>query len=437
MKQQTEKFRQQRRFIMVLPMLVLPFLTAIFWALGGGQAPTVTAAPVATSGLMTEVPESQFKDEQWNKLSLYEKAQRDSLRSREAREHDPYFDLATLVNETLQEQSQSEVEKEKINTSVAREKALGASKDPNELKVNKKLDELIRELNKGSESKIRSVETEASEKGDVKFSSDVDKLEQMMELMQDGKRSDPEMEKIGGMLDKILDIQHPDRVKEKYAGKGPDSKAFSVTESVEKDNIGMLSGKKATSSLTMDSTSLVSNVFQVQAVTTGFYGLESEIQSQNEVPNSIQAVVHDTQELVAGSVVKMRLLSDVTINGSVVSAGQLVFGTCSINGERLTIKITSIRDENSLLPVNLSVFDLDGLEGLYIPGAITRDAAKQSSDQAMQSMQFMTMDQSISAQAASAGMQAAKGLFSKKVKLIKVTVKAGYQILLKDGNSKI
>lgn len=422
---------------MVLPMLVLPFLTAIFWALGGGQAPPAKAATVATSGLMTEVPESQYKDEQWNKLSLYEKAQRDSLKSREAREHDPYFDLATLVNETLQEQSQSEIEKERINTSVARERELGPSKDPNEIKVNKKLDELMRELGKGSQPQVRNVEPTADAKEDLQFSSDVDKLEQMMELMHDGKRNDPEMEKIGGMLDKILDIQHPDRVKERYVGKEIDAKAFTVEAAVEKDNIGVLSVKKDVSSLVLDSTSLVSSVFQVQPATNDFYGLEDDLRPQDEVPNSIQAVVHDTQELVAGSVVKMRLLSDVTINGSVVGAGQLVFGTCSINGERLTIKISSIRDENSLLPVNLSAFDLDGLEGLYIPGAITRDAAKQSSDQAMQSMQFMTMDQSISAQAASAGMQAVKGLFSKKVKLVKVTVKAGYQILLKDGNSKI
>lgn len=434
MKQQTEKFKQQRRFIMVLPMLVVPFLTAIFWALGGGQAPHVQAATVVTSGLMTEVPESQYKDEQWNKLSLYEKAQRDSLKSREEREHDPYFDLATLVNETLQEKSQSEIEKEKINTSVARERGLSLPKDPNEVKVNKKLDELMRELSKGSESKVEDATTADYANEDLRFSSDVSKLEQMMEFMQDGKRNDPEMEKIGGMLDKILDIQHPDRVKEKYAPRNSDSKAFAVTESVKDDNIGMLTGK-SDPILVMDSTSLLSNAFSVQAVTNGFYGLDNEPQTQAEVPNSIQAVVNGTQELVSGSVIKMRLLSDITIRGKVVSAGELIFGTCAVNGERLTIKISSIRDGNSLLPVNLSVYDLDGLEGLYIPGAITRDAAKQSSDQAMQSMQFMTMDQSLSAQAASAGMEAAKGLLSKKVKLIKVTVKAGYHILLKDGNS--
>ena len=51
----------------------------------------------------------------------------------------------------------------------------------------------------------------------------------------------------------------------------------------------------------------------------------------------------------------------------------------------------------------------------------------------MQGMQFMTMDQSIGAQAGAAGIQAAKGLFSKKVKLVRVTVKAGYRILLRDS----
>ena len=128
----------------------------------------------------------------------------------------------------------------------------------------------------------------------------------------------------------------------------------------------------------------------------------------------------------------MRLLNDVYINGKLISKDQFVYGTAAISGERLTIAINSIRDDNSLFPVSLSAYDLDGVEGLYIPGAITRDAAKQSSDQAIQSLQFMTMDQSLSAQAASAGMQAAKGLFSKKVKLIKVKVKAGYKILLMD-----
>ncbi|MBA2563227.1 MAG: conjugative transposon protein TraM, partial [Chitinophagaceae bacterium] len=107
-----------------------------------------------------------------------------------------------------------------------------------------------------------------------------------------------------------------------------------------------------------------------------------------------------------------------------------------LNGERLAIKINSIRYRNSLFPVELSVFDLDGLDGIYIPGAITRDVAKQSADRAAQQIDLTTINPSISAQAASAGIEAAKTLFSKKVKLVKVTVKAGYQVLLRDEKQK-
>jgi hypothetical protein len=46
------------------------------------------------------------------------------------------------------------------------------------------------------------------------------------------------------------------------------------------------------------------------------------------------------------------------------------------------------------------------------------------------------MDQSVGAQAASVGVEAAKGLFNRKVKQIKVKVKAGYEVLLKDSNDR-
>jgi conjugative transposon TraM protein len=126
----------------------------------------------------------------------------------------------------------------------------------------------------------------------------------------------------------------------------------------------------------------------------------------------------------------------VYINGRLVEANSFIYGTCAINGERLTIQVNSIRDEHALLPVALAVYDLDGLEGVYIPGAIARDVAKQASSQSIQDIQLYSMDNSLGVQAAAAGVEAAKGLFSRKAKLIKVTVKAGYQVLLKDTNAR-
>jgi len=82
----------------------------------------------------------------------------------------------------------------------------------------------------------------------------------------------------------------------------------------------------------------------------------------------------------------------------------------------------------------MKVFDQDGLSGIYVPGAIARDAAKEGTDQAIQGYDPLSYDPSLGAQAATAGLTMAKGFFSKKVKLVKVTVKAGYAVLLLNGN---
>jgi conjugative transposon TraM protein len=147
-------------------------------------------------------------------------------------------------------------------------------------------------------------------------------------------------------------------------------------------------------------------------------------------------MVHQSQVVVEGSTVKLRLLTDVFINGKLVPKDNFVFGTASLEGERLVIKINSIRYNSSLYPVDLSVFDIDGIEGVYIPGAITRDVAKQSADRVIHEVSLATSDPSVKAQAATAGIEAAKTLLSKKAKLIKVTIKAGYQVLLRDEKQK-
>jgi conjugative transposon TraM protein len=424
---------------MVLPLLVLPFITMIFWALGGGQATPAQAAVVENAGLNLSLPSAHFNEgEEWNKLKLYEQAERDSAEFQEAMENDPYFDFASLAQQEVQQSPEKKKENSSqlqgIQSTTTRKQK--QTTDPNEIRVNQKLEQLYKELNKAQEPIIEPKEKEVANynTSDPQFSSDVKQLENMMEMMNKGDKADPEMERINGMMEKILDIQHPERVRERIKEQSAQKKGqvFSVYALQQEDNISLLNPAKEIGLVRMDSAALLSKVFSVQASQNSFYGLNDENTEDQQAGNAIEAVVHDTQELVAGSTVKMRFLSDVYINGKFIEKDQFVYGTAAINGERMTVAINSIRDDNSLFPVSLSVYDLDGLEGIYIPGAITRDVAKQSSDQAMQSMQFMSMDQSISAQAASAGLQAAKGLFSKKMKLIRVTVKAGYKILLKD-----
>lgn len=140
--------------------------------------------------------------------------------------------------------------------------------------------------------------------------------------------------------------------------------------------------------------------------------------------------------MVNGSTVKLRLGNPIFINGILIPKDHFLFGVTSLKGERLTIKINSLRYTNSIFPVDLSVYDMDGLEGIYMPGAINRDVAKSSADRSIQTLGVTSLDDSWGAQAAGMGIETAKNLLSKKVKLVKVVVKAGYKVLIYDEKQK-
>ncbi|MGC3947994.1 MAG: conjugative transposon protein TraM [Chryseolinea sp.] len=439
MKPHTQKFLQQRRFYMALPLLVLPFVTMIFWVLGGGQETSVQAQPIK-SRVNTELPWAHFEkeDEIWDKFALYEQAKRDSVKHEEARRNDPYYITATL--ETTQDTTTSP---SKLNSSLGirnRNLSLKQSEDH----INEKLAELNRHLN-GEQIKDR-VPVPVTDIAPMAYpttnmSPDVERLEKMMELMNSTDGPDQEIQQIDGVLDKILDIQNPqhlDRIPD-HLKTQQFQNSYAVIRAKPDDKISLMIDTVADPvrlTSVIDTVQNIYGTYSVQNSSNGFYGLSDDQETKPETSNALPAVIHDTQTIVSGSIIKLRLLSDIVINNQLVRENDFIYGVCTVTGERLSIKVNSIRSDNSLLPVALSVFDVDGLEGLYIPGAISRDVAKQAAGQSIQEMQLYSMNNSIGVQAATAGIEAAKSLFSKKTKLIKVTVKAGYKVLLHDNNQQ-
>jgi conjugative transposon TraM protein len=302
------------------------------------------------------------------------------------------------------------------------------SQDSNEVKVYRKLAELDEAMNRVTDPTLGSIEDFTFKRSNYTQmnTTDIDRLEQMMQSMNQPQGEDPELQQLNGMLEKILDIQHPDRVQEKIRQTSETRKGqvFAVSATGNETPVSLLDNRVGIYSTSTN-----------QSQQNGFYSLDEPILADG-TQNSIQAVIHETQTLVAGSTVKLRLVNDVYINGVLIPKENFLFGEATLNGERLGIKIKSIRYQNSLFPVQLSVYDMDGMDGIYIPGAITRDVAKQSADRTMQGIGLTTLDPSLGAQAASAGIEAARDLISKKVKLVKVTVKAGYQVLLRDEKQK-
>jgi hypothetical protein len=145
---------------------------------------------------------------------------------------------------------------------------------------------------------------------------------------------------------------------------------------------------------------------------------------------SLPAVVQENQALVAGATIALRLTGAVKINGVSFPKDQLVYGVVSISNDRMLVTINSIRMEQSIYPVTFQVYDLDGLPGIHIPGSLGRETAKASADQSINSIGVLGMDASPAAQVTNAGVFAAKSLLSRKVRMVRVVVRAGYQVLL-------
>lgn len=416
------KLIRQRRFMLVLPLITLPFLTLIFWALGGGKVESADAKIETPSGFNSSLPDAKVDESRvMDKMSYYEQAKLDSAKFQELIKNDPnYRDIAGQANNDLPSYSGSGfAQPEGLNTSVYSGKSFN---DPNSERIYQKLSLLNGELNRPirQQGGVDGYNTGSygGQRSTAVSTSDIDRLEKMMAMMNQPEEGDPEMQQLDGMLEKIMDIQNPERVQQKLEqySKAKRGRVFAVSGKAKENIFSVLDNPSTPESL-------------------GFYSLEESNEPEGE-QNAIQAVIHENETLVNGSTVKFRLISDVVINGKVVPKDNFIFGTASLDGERLQIKINSIRYGNSLYPVELLVYDMDGLDGIYIPGAITRDVAKQSADRSMQTLGVASLDPSFGAQAAGAGIEAVKSLVSKKVKLVKVIVKAGYQVLLRDEKQK-
>ena len=406
-KTQTAAFLRRRKFMVMLPLLVVPFLTMGFWVLGGGSGVEAKEGGI-NKGLNLELPEAKLKDERMlDKLAFYKEADEDSLKRAELLRSDPYYkDSFAFKQDAIPTTRAGGLNSTPFNGSHATEQL-----------IYQKVGELNRQVNGQAQP---AIVTTTQQPEQLSISRDVDRLQEMMQSMQGNQEKDPEMQQLDGTLEKILDIQHPDRVKERQRELSTRNRqqVFTVSSMEPATPQGYFGDTPA-------------------KARNGFYSDRSASAPLQDIGNgSATAVVHEAQTVTNGSTVKLRLSMDIYINGLLVPKGSFVYGNATLEGERLQVGIPGIRVSNKLLPVSLAVYDLDGLAGICVPGSVNRDVAKQSTDAGLQSVDIVTMDPSLKAQAAAAGMGAAKSLLSRKVKLVRVTLKAGYRVLLRDGKKQ-
>lgn len=103
-------------------------------------------------------------------------------------------------------------------------------------------------------------------------------------------------------------------------------------------------------------------------------------------PRLIKAIIDENIKAVDGSRVRLRLLDDVEINGVTLEKGSYMYATMSGFGQqRVKGNVKSLMVDDELVKVNLTLYDTDGLEGLYVPQSSFRETGKDIASGAMSS----------------------------------------------------
>ena len=151
--------------------------------------------------------------------------------------------------------------------------------------------------------------------------------------------------------------------------------------------------------------------------------------------NSVKACIQETQTIIGESGVRLRLLETAQTPNRTIPEGTLLTAIAKFQGGRLQLKVISIELDGNIIPVDITIYDLDGQQGLYVPyspemNALTEMAGNMSQTSGTSLMLTQSAGHQVAADLSRGVVQGISGYFSKKVKTPKVTIKAGYQVFL-------
>lgn len=110
----------------------------------------------------------------------------------------------------------------------------------------------------------------------------------------------------------------------------------------------------------------------------------SSNKSTGKTTGIIQAVIHNGNKTVkSGSTVRLRTTEVCTINGIEIPNNTVISGIAQLSGERAKISITSIKYNGELLPCKFTIYDNDGIEGLFVPGGVNQEIKESTANSAV------------------------------------------------------
>jgi conjugative transposon TraM protein len=121
------------------------------------------------------------------------------------------------------------------------------------------------------------------------------------------------------------------------------------------------------------------------------YGINNDFNAfYKEKENSfIKAVIDENNKGFLGSRIRFRLLEDIFVSNRKISKGSILYGQISgFSMQRVDLNIVSVFTKGEIFPVNLSIYDVDGMKGLYVPQSVFRDMLKEMGSNSVQGTQM-------------------------------------------------
>lgn len=120
-------------------------------------------------------------------------------------------------------------------------------------------------------------------------------------------------------------------------------------------------------------------------------GINNEFNAfYKEKENSfIKAVIDENNKGFLGSRIRFRLLEDIFVSNRKISKGSILYGQISgFSMQRVDLTIVSVFTKGEIFPVNLSIYDVDGMKGLYVPQSVFRDMIREMGSNSVQGTQM-------------------------------------------------
>lgn len=320
----------------------------------------------------------------------------------------PFFYLGfwLLTGSSSSKKNTQVVVKNDVNDDLA-----PTSKEVSEKQLADKLDEYRRNYKEGDGyTAINHIETEVAEEKEFESLYTDEEKRMLDSLEQEVKvaRERSENTKENGFKPRSENISENDKMllsllnQQNQAGSEPVTndgeepnpvdlmkEQFKLIDSVERSRDPeyqkMLAEEKRQEQLLQEQREREARQFTVQKA-SNTKGIFNTIKTDAD-ESFIKAIIDENIKVYAGSRIRLKLMEDILIGKELIKRGTYLYAVVDgFSQQRITFSITSVMQGNKILPINLEVYDVDGMEGLYVPASAFREFTKELGGKSMQGM---------------------------------------------------